>query len=193
MPRKSLFVALAMAAVLCLAAGALAAAPPADTKKHTKPGQYVTAQEAYAMWQASQDKVKILDCRTPEEYVFVGHAPMAHNVPSRFLTYAFDADKKDYVLKANENFVEQVKARFKAEDTILVMCRSGQRSAVSVNLLAEAGFKNVYNIVDGFEGEKEKDKASPNFGKRTVDGWRNSQAPWTYDLDPALVYQPDKK
>ena len=89
--------------------------------------------------------------------------------------------------------MEQVKARFKAEDTILVMCRSGQRSAASVNLLAEAGFKSVYNIVDGFEGEKEKDKASPNFGKRTVDGWRNSQVPWTYDLDPALVYQPDKK
>ena len=35
----------------------------------------------------------------------------------------------------------------------------------------------------------EKDKNSPNFGKRSVDGWRNSGAPWTYDMDTALVHQ----
>jgi rhodanese-related sulfurtransferase len=193
MRKKPLLILLAAVVLVVFAATAMAAAPPADTKKHTKLGLYVTAQEAFDMWSANKDKVKVLDCRTPEEYAFVGHAPMAYNVPSRFMTYVFDAEKKDYNMKVNDAFVEQVKAKLKAEDTILVMCRSGQRSAMSVNLLAEAGFKQVYNIVDGFEGDKEKDKASPNSGKRTVDGWRNSKAPWTYDLDAALVYQPDKK
>lgn len=34
------------------------------------------------------------------------------------------------------------------------MCRSGGRSAAAVNLLAGAGFTNVYNITDGMEGDK---------------------------------------
>lgn len=145
------------------------------------------------MWSANHGKVKVLDCRTPEEYVFVGHAPMAVNIPSLIFSHKFDAAKKGYGMPVNEHFVAQVKARFQAEDTILVMCRSGQRSAASANLLAEAGFKSVYSIVDGFEGDMNKDQGSPTFGQRTVNGWRNSQAPWTYALDPALAYQPGQK
>jgi rhodanese-related sulfurtransferase len=66
------------------------------------------------------------------------------------------------------------------------------RSAAAINKLAEAGFTKVYNIVDGFEGDKEKDKNSPNVGKRTVDGWRNAGTPWTYDMDAALVFAEKK-
>jgi rhodanese-related sulfurtransferase len=173
-------------------APALAAGAPADSNKHTKLGLYVTAKEAFDMWSANKDKVKVLDVRTPEEYSFVGHAPMAANVPSLVWTGAFNAEKKDFVLKANDKFVEEIKAKFKSDDTILVMCRSGHRSAAAVQLLAAAGFTKAYNIVDGFEGDKEKDKASPNVGKRTVDGWRNSSVPWTYDMDAALVYSEKK-
>lgn len=192
--RKNLsFLLLGALMAVMFVAPAFAADPPAaDSGKQTKLGLYVTSKEAHDMWAAAKDKVKVLDCRTPEEYAFVGHAPMAYNIPSRFMTYDFNAEKKDYVMKNNEKFVEMVKAKFKADDTILVTCRSGQRSAVSVNLLAEAGFTKVYNIIDGFEGDKEKDKASPNFGKRTVNGWRNSGAPWTYDMDAALVYTEKK-
>ena len=49
----------------------------------TSLGLYVTAREAYDMWQADPERVRILDVRTPEEYVFVGHAPMAWNIPVR--------------------------------------------------------------------------------------------------------------
>lgn len=181
--------ALASVLAFALAAPAFAADPPADSNKHTKLGLYVTAKEAYDMWSANKDKVKVLDCRTAEEYSFVGHAPMAYNVPSHFWTPAFNAEKKDYVLKENDKFVEEVKAKLKVDDTILVMCCSGHRSAASMHKLAEAGFKKVYNIIDGFEGDKEKDKASPNFGHRTVNGWRNSKVPWTDDMDASLVYQ----
>ncbi len=41
----------------------------------------------------------------------------------------------------------------KADDTIMVTCRSGGRSAIAVNMLAKGGFKNAYNIVDGVEGD----------------------------------------
>jgi rhodanese-related sulfurtransferase len=167
-------------------------AVPKDEKKHTTLGKYATASEAYDMWKANPDKVKILDCRTAEEYAYVGHAPMAHNIPSRFWTGKWDAEKKDFVLDENPEFENEVKKRFKPDDTILIMCRSGHRSAASVNRLAKAGFTDVYNIVDGFEGDKITEEGHPNKGKRMKDGWRNSGAPWTYDLDPELIYTREK-
>ena len=41
--------------------------------KQTALGLYVTAKEAYEKWKAEPEKVKIIDVRTPEEYLFVGH------------------------------------------------------------------------------------------------------------------------
>jgi len=174
-----------------------APAPAPETKaaelpkrKQTTLGLYVTAKEAYAMYQKNPDKIKILDCRTPQEYAFVGHAPMAVNIPSKFMTYKWNPKKKMYVMKDNAKFVKEVKKVFKPTDTILDMCRSGDRSAVAVNLLAKAGFKHVYSITDGFEGDMVKDKNSPNYGRRLKNGWKNAGAPWTYDLDPNLMYLP---
>ena len=49
--------------------------------KQTVLGLYVTAKEAYEKWQAEPEKVKIIDVRTPEEYLFVGHPTMAWKIP----------------------------------------------------------------------------------------------------------------
>jgi rhodanese-related sulfurtransferase len=163
---------------------------PKDEKKHTTIGKYATSDEAYEMWKANPDKVKIVDCRIAEEYVFVGHAPMAYNIPSKLWTGKWDAEKKDYILEDNPNFETQAKSLFGLNDTIMIMCRSGHRSAASVNRLAAAGFTNVFNIVDGFEGDKVAEEDSYYKGKRMKNGWKNSKAPWTYDLDPKLVYVP---
>jgi len=85
-----------------------------------------------------------------------------------------------------------MKARFKPGDALILMCRSGHRSAAAAKILAGAGFTNVYNMIDGFEGDTISDKASPHFGQRLKEGWRNSANPWTQDLDAALVYTPGK-
>lgn len=159
-------------------------------KKQTTLGLYVTAKEAYDMWQKDPDKIKILDVRTPQEYAFVGHAPMAVNIPVEFMTYKWNPKKKSYAMKVNRKFVREVKKVFKPTDTILVMCRSGSRSAMAVNKMAKAGYKHVYNIVDGFEGDMIKNPQNPNVGKRMKNGWRNSGAPWTYKLDPRLMFLP---
>jgi len=183
--KKNFFVVCCILFVFCtiLSTIVFAASPPTDKKKHTDAGKYVNSVEAYEMWKANPDKVKIIDCRTQEEYAFVGHAPMAYNIPSRLWTGKWNQEKKDYDLQDNPDFETQVKNKFAPNDTIMVMCRSGHRSAASVNRLTKAGFTNVYNIVDGFEGDKVD-------GKRNKDGWRNSTAPWTYDLDITLLYMP---
>ena len=56
---------------------------------------------------------------------------------------------------------------------------------MAVNALAKAGFTQVHNIIDGFEGDKVEDPESVYHGKRMRNGWKNS-APWTYRLDPAV-------
>ncbi len=81
-----------------------------------------------------------------------------------------------------------MKQKFKPDDVVLVMCRSGARSAEAINRMAAAEFTNAYQIVDGFEGDKVTDEESYSKGKRVKNGWRNAGLPWTYDLDPRLVY-----
>ena len=158
--------------------------------KQTSLGLYLTAQQAFEKWKADPEKVKVLDVRTPEEHVFVGHPTMAWNVPVIFQTYEWDASGNKLPTKTNPNFLTDVKKLFKPTDTLLVMCRSGDRSAKSVDVLTQAGFKNVYNIIDGMEGDKVDDPASVYVGKRLKNGWKNSGAPWTYDLDPAKMRWP---
>ena len=140
------------------------------------------------MWKANPDKIKIVDCRTQEEYVFIGHSAMAYNIPSKLWTGKWNEEKKDYDLQDNPDFEAYAKKKFALSDSIFVMCRSGHRSASSVNRLTKAGFTNVYNITDGFEGDKIKDEESYLNGKRMKNGWKNSGAPWTYDLDAELIY-----
>lgn len=158
--------------------------------KQTDLGLYITAKEAFTKWHTEPGKIKILDVRTPGEYIFVGHAPMATNIPLKFLKAGVDTEKKKPVMPLNEKFVDEVLQKFNKTDTIMVMCRSGGRSAASVNLLSMAGFKNVYSITDGFEGDSLKVPGSYNNGKRIVNGWKNSGAPWTYELDPKHAYHP---
>jgi len=150
-------------------------------KKQTVLGKYVTAKEAYEKYSRDSGNVKVLDVRTLGEYVFVGHPSMAVNIPVNFLKPGITQEKTP-MMPANENFVAEVMKRFKKTDTILVICRSGGRSAAAVNQLAKAGFNDLYTIVDGFEGDSDEN------GRRTVNGWINSGVPWTYELDPALVY-----
>jgi rhodanese-related sulfurtransferase len=160
-------------------------------EKLTSLGLYITAREAYEMWKADPERIKVLDVRTFEEYVLIGHAEMAANVPLAFPTYNWDANKGNYSVVVNKDFITHVKDHFKPDDTILAMCRSGGRSAMAVNALAKAGFTKVYNIIDGFEGDKVEDPESIYHGMRMRNGWKNS-SPWTYKLDPKLVWLPSE-
>ena len=94
-------------------------------KKQTSLGLYVTAQEAYKTWKTEPERVNILDVRTPEEYVFVGHPEMARNVALVFVKHQWDADSNQFVMEPNPDFVSRVKSLHTSTDTLSVMCRSG--------------------------------------------------------------------
>ncbi len=152
----------------------------------------ITSLEAYDMLRQSGRNTYLVDVRSPEEYQLVGHPPSAYNIP--FVFFQGGPHR-------NPHFVEDVAARFKKTDRLLIICRSGGRSAPAADALKRAGFDQVYNVRDGFEGEafegrspKEKAllrKYSPFYGLRgRVEGWQYYGLPYTYDIDSELTYRP---
>jgi rhodanese-related sulfurtransferase len=157
-------------------------------EKQTALGLYVTAKEAYAKWQAAPELVKILDVRTPEEFLFVGSPDMAWKIPVIAQSYQWDAAKGKFPMQLLPDFIARVQTVAKPDDTIMVMCRSGGRSAIACNLLAQAGFKQVHNIIDGMEGDGNGDSESAVQG-----GWKNSGCPWTKRLTPDRMVLPSAR
>ena len=141
-------------------------------EKQTVLELYVTTKEAFEQWQAAPDKVMIIDVRTPEEYLFVGSPTMAWRIPVAAQSYEWDAEKMKFPMQLLPDFASRVQGVAKPDDTIMVMCRSGGRSAIAANLLAKAGFTQVHNIIDGMEGDTVDDPNSVFRGQRMKNGTR---------------------
>lgn len=164
------------------------------TKKQTEFKLYVTASEAHNMINNNLAKTLFVDIRTRAEVNFLGTPTMIDaNIPymTPDMWSEWDAKKKSFKLAPNSDFLSAIENRMHAKgldknDTIVLMCRSGSRSSKAANLLKKAGYAKVYTIVDGFEGDKAKHGA--NKGQRVVNGWRNSDLPWSYKLDKSKMY-----
>jgi rhodanese-related sulfurtransferase len=156
-------------------------------------GLYVTPQEAHDKWKADPENVPILDVRTFEEYVFGGHIEWAKNIPLVFPRFdpegpSMPGRPPGCSGELNPGFVSTARDLFASTDTLLVMCATGGRGAMAVNLLAQAGFVNVSNIVNGFEGDRVDDPGSVFHGKHMRNGRKNAGLPWGYDFHPDLMW-----
>ncbi len=166
-------------------------------KKVTKAGLYLTAKEASEHMHKHGARTLFLDVRTRAEVNFLGMPTLADaNVPYSEISewYAWD-DKGNFKLDVNSDFAAEVEKRLKAKgltkaDSVILMCRSGQRSAKAADLLADLGYKRVYTVVDGYEGDKVKDGAQK--GQRLVNGWKNTGLPWSYQLEKTKMYKVGK-
>ncbi len=157
-------------------------------------GGNLTPKEAYEMLQKNPQHTFLVDVRTRYEYQDIGHPVGAYNIPWLFLTTK--VGKRGYKKVSNKNFCRDLKERFNPEtDTLLMLCRSAKRTIASTTNAVDCGFKadKVFNVLGGFEGDKVKDKSSPHYGKRMIGGWRLEGLPWSYKMDPKLMYQPDLK
>lgn len=157
--------------------------------KQTVLKKYFSAKEAFDEVTSNRGKVLFVDVRTSAELMFVGATgEIDTNVPFVEMVYPalWDAEKSRFKLAPNTAFITNVDAALSQKglsksDMVIVMCRSGKRSAKSVNALAAAGYTNVYSVYDGFEGDTSKE------GRRTVNGWKNSGLPWSYKLDATKI------
>ena len=160
--------------------------------KQTNAEHYVTSKEAYEVIQTEENKILFLDVRTRSEIAHIGMPTVADaNVPFMLMAepMTWNDEWGSFKMTSNPNFLNTVKQRLEEkglnrDDKIFLMCRSGGRSASAADLLNEAGFTNVYSVVDGFEGDMAKN------GERSLNGWKNSNLPWSYQLDKNKMYLP---
>lgn len=114
----------------------------------------------------SAGEARLVDVRSAEERKFVGHVPESLHVPWATGTS----------LTRNPRFVRELEAKVGKEARVLLLCRSGKRSALAAEAATKAGFTQVFNVLEGFEGEID---AQQHRGGQ--DGWRFHQLPWVQD------------
>lgn len=113
----------------------------------------------------SRDDAVLVDCRTRAEWAFVGVPAFERTRFVEWTTYP-DGSK-------NENFVRDVAGGLAPDQPLVVICRSGARSAAGASALTEAGFTEVYNVLDGFEGDHDQNQHRSG-------GWRGAGLPWKH-------------
>jgi len=132
---------------------------------------HISAQEAWDLIQ-KEPKVAFVDVRSDMEYLFIGHPTGSVNVPW--------IQEPDW--EVNPHFVRDIRKLILGgvidspehhSVPVLLICRSGNRSDEAGQLLVENGFKRVYNIEQGFEGDLDE-----NHQRSTLGGWRHDNLPW---------------
>ena len=122
-------------------------------------------------WQLVQaNRALLVDVRSTEERKFVGHVPGSLHV----------AWATGTSLVRNPRFVRELEAKLAKDGgkdaVVLLLCRSGKRSVLAAQAAAAAGFTQIFNVLEGFEGEI--DAAQHRGGG---DGWRFHHLPWVQD------------
>ena len=118
--------------------------------------------EAYQILQSAPG-AKLVDVRTRAELDWVGRIPNAVTV--EWVSYPG--------MKPNPNFIAQLEQEVDKESLIMFICRSGARSHGAAIAATQAGYQDSYNVLEGFEGDKNTEAH-----RNTLNGWRAAQLPW---------------
>ena len=122
----------------------------------------LTPAEAWHVLQHAPG-ARIIDVRTHAELEWVGRIPNAVEI-----------EWQDYPEKhLNPHFISELKHAVDRESLLLFICRSGFRSGDAASVATAAGFPDCYNVLEGFEGDKDA-----NGRRNTVGGWRRAGLPW---------------
>ena len=133
--------------------------------------KHLSPRQAYALLQENPRSI-LIDVRSNMEFLFVGHPRGAIHIPW--------IDEPDWDI--NPNFVRQIRELLlggiicdegEGCAPIILICRSGKRSVEAGNALLDAGLRDVYNVLDGFEGELDEGHHRSSLG-----GWRFEGLPW---------------
>ncbi|MFZ6710109.1 rhodanese-like domain-containing protein [Undibacterium sp. TC9W] len=119
-------------------------------------------------WDLQQQGLAVIvDVRSNEERKFVGHLPDSLHV----------AWATGTALTRNPRFVKELEGKLKEKQAVvLLLCRSGKRSALAAEAASKAGLSNIFNIEQGFEGDLDEAQQRGHSG-----GWRFHKLPWVQD------------
>lgn len=115
--------------------------------------------EAHALMQQG---AKLVDVRTDPELLYVGAVPGGEAI-----------EWNTFQGTRNPAFLEELAKAVKKDEPVMFLCRSGVRSHQAAIAATQAGWKEAYNILEGFEGDKDA-----NGHRNTVGGWRKAGLPW---------------
>ena len=119
--------------------------------------------EAHAILQ-NHTGAKLVDVRSRAELDFVGRVPGSVEI-----------EWKSYPgMKPNPQFVDQLKQQVPADAVVMFLCRSGGRSHETAAAAAQAGYRDAYNVLEGFEGDRDA-----GGHRNTTGGWRKRGLPWS--------------
>jgi rhodanese-related sulfurtransferase len=131
----------------------------------------ISPKEAFECLEQQKEAV-LIDVRSTMEYEFVGHPVHSIHVP---LKEPPDWDTlPEFVARIRTLLAQRLPAIDSIDDIpVFMLCRSGQRSRIAGEMLSQEGFTNVYNVLEGFEGDKDD-----NGHRNTISGWRFHGLPW---------------
>lgn len=137
------------------------------TEKNLPYAGALTPQEAFEILKTNP-KALLIDVRTQAERELVGRVPGALAVEWAFYPG----------MVANEHFPQQLVAQLDAQNcdtnsVLIFLCRTGGRSNNAATVAARLGFKQVYNMLEGFEGE-----ANSQQQRTFINGWKHAGLPW---------------
>ncbi|EPG38577.1 rhodanese-like domain-containing protein [Acinetobacter colistiniresistens] len=121
---------------------------------------------AEAWFLVQQGHAVLVDVRTNEERKFVGYVPESIHV----------AWATGTSFNRNPRFLKELDSKVGKDQIILLLCRSGKRSALAAAAAFSAGFAQVYNVQEGFEGDLNEQQQ-----RNQSNGWRIQQLPWLQD------------
>ena len=126
----------------------------------------VTPAEAYALVQTNPN-VKLVDVRTNAERDWVGRVaiPGSQHLAVQWNLYPGGTP--------NPEFATQLAGMADKNDVLLFLCRSGVRSRHAAKLATEQGYTNSFDILEGFEGDKDAQGH-----RKTIGGWCKADLPW---------------
>lgn len=131
----------------------------------------VSPQTAWEILRENPGAV-LIDVRSTMEYDYVGHPLDAVNIPWKE-SPAWHVNP-DFAGMVREMLLSRQEINTEIESSLLLLiCRSGKRSYEAGEELARHGFKNVYNVTEGFEGDRDGDNH-----RSTISGWRFRNLPW---------------
>ena len=125
-------------------------------------GGALTPAEAHEVWRNAPG-AKLVDVRTRAEWDYVGRIPGA--VEIEIVTYPGG--------RPNPGFMAELESKVDKAAPVLFICRSGGRSHNAAMLAAQAGY-TAYNVLEGFEGDRDA-----GGHRNTVGGWRAAGLPWS--------------
>jgi rhodanese-related sulfurtransferase len=123
----------------------------------------LTPSEAYELMQRHAH-AKLVDVRTRAEWDWVGRVPNAVEV--EIMCYPGN--------RPNNAFIEELEKKVPKDALVMFLCRSGGRSHNAAGFATQAGYTDCYNVLEGFEGDRD---ASGQRNK--VGGWRAAGLPWS--------------